>query len=76
MERARAMIAAPGSALTASMLRDIEGGLRVEGDQILGDLLLRAAKANSPSLLRIADVHVKAYEARRERMQGALSGKT
>jgi hypothetical protein len=38
----------------------------VEGDQILGDLLRRAAKPNDPSLLRIATLHVKAYEAARK----------
>ena len=47
------------------MLRDIEGGKPVEGDQILGDLLRRAAKPDERSLLRIATLHVRAYEAER-----------
>ena len=42
LERARAVLTAAGSPLKASMLRDIEGGKPVEGDQILGDLLRRA----------------------------------
>jgi 2-dehydropantoate 2-reductase len=65
LERARATVAAPGSPLMASMLRDIDGGLPVEGDHILGDLLRRAAEPHDHSLLRIAYAHVKAYEARR-----------
>jgi 2-dehydropantoate 2-reductase len=67
VERARAAFTAPGSLLTASMLRDIEGGMPTEGDHILGDLLRRAAKPEERSLLRIAHAHVKAYEARRRR---------
>ncbi len=53
--------------MTASMLRDIEAGKRVEAEAILGDLMRRAASADDPSLLRVAYAHVKAYEARRER---------
>jgi 2-dehydropantoate 2-reductase len=66
LERARAALTAPGSSLKASMLRDIEGGKAVEGDQILGDLLRRARKPHDRSLLRIATLHVKAYEAGRK----------
>ncbi len=64
-DRARATLTAAGSPLKASMLRDIESGKPVEGDQILGDLLRRAAKPDNRSLLRIATLHVKAYEAQR-----------
>jgi 2-dehydropantoate 2-reductase len=67
LEGARPTLTASGSPLMASMLRDIEGGLPVEGDHILGDLLRRAAKPDEHSLLRIAYAHVKAYEARRMR---------
>ena len=63
LERARAAFTAPGSPLTASMLRDIEARRPAEGDHILGDLLRRAAKADDRSLLRIAHAHLKAYEA-------------
>jgi 2-dehydropantoate 2-reductase len=65
LERARAAMTAVGSPIKASMLRDIEGGKPVEGDQILGDLLRRAAKPDDSSLLRIATLHVKAYELAR-----------
>jgi 2-dehydropantoate 2-reductase len=65
LERARAAMTAVGSPIKASMLRDIEGGKPVEGDQILGDLLRRGAKPDDRSLLRIATLHVKAYELAR-----------
>jgi 2-dehydropantoate 2-reductase len=67
MERLRVVFTAAGLPMTASMLRDIEGGMPVEADHILGDLLRRAAKPDDRSLLRIAYAHVKAYEARRMR---------
>ena len=67
LERARAAMTAAGSPLKASMLRDIEGGKPVEGDQILADLLRRAEKPDDRSLLRSATLHVKAYEAGRQR---------
>jgi 2-dehydropantoate 2-reductase len=74
LERARAMFTAPGSLLTASMLRDIEGGMPVEGDHILGDLLRRAAKPDEHSVLRIAYLCLKGYEARRMRGETAAKG--
>ena len=68
IERSRTMLTAAGSPVTASMLRDIEKGAPVEADHILGDLLARAGQpADARSLLRIAYLHVKAYEARRAR---------
>jgi len=67
-ERSLATMTAAGSALTASMLRDIESGGRTEADQILGDLLQRRkSKTTGLSVLALAHVHVKAYEARRKR---------
>lgn len=66
LERARAAMTAAGSPLKASMLRDIEGDKPAEGDQILGDLLRRAANPDGHSLLRIATLHVKAYELARK----------
>ena len=68
IERGRAMLTAPGSPVTASMLRDIEKGAPVEADHILGDLLARGGEPiGAGSLLRVAYAHVKAYEARRAR---------
>jgi 2-dehydropantoate 2-reductase len=73
LERARTVLTASGSPFKASMLRDIEAGNRVEGDQILGDLLLRARKPDDCSLLRIATLHLKAYEAERNGREVAAS---
>jgi 2-dehydropantoate 2-reductase len=73
LERGRVALTASGSPLKASMLRDIEGGKPVEGDQILGDLLRRAKKPDEFSLLRIATLHVKAYEAGRKGREVAAS---
>ena len=66
VERMRGTIAQAGSIFTASMLRDIERGNRVEADHIAGDLIARGTPADT-RLLRIAYVHLKAYEARRSR---------
>lgn len=65
---ARKLLTEPGSGFAASMLRDVEGGGRIEADHIIGDLLRRgtAAGVDAPRL-RIAYAHVKAYEARRAR---------
>ncbi len=68
VERMRGMLAQPGLAFTASMLRDIERGNPIEADHVVGDLIARGAPADT-RLLRIAFVHLKAYEARRKREQ-------
>ncbi len=62
-----AVLTAPGSPFTASMLRDIEQRSRIEADHIVGDLLRRASKAAHTPLLGTAYAHLKAYESRRER---------
>ena len=62
------MLTAPGSAFAASMLRDIERGAPIEADHIIGDLLRRGAgQTRDYPVLRIAHMHLKAYEARRQR---------
>jgi 2-dehydropantoate 2-reductase len=66
-----AILTAPGSAFTASMLRDIEQGSRIEADHIVGDLLRRASKAPPSPLLATAYAHLGAYEARRKRESSA-----
>lgn len=69
-KRARKVLTAAGSALTASMLRDIERNAPIEADHIIGDLLRRAASSQAkPVHLGIAYTHLKAYEARRIRTQ-------
>lgn len=68
-ELARGALTAAGSPMSASMLKDIERGSPVEADHVLGDLLGRAAPQDAVpvSLLRVAYVHLKAYEAMRQR---------
>ena len=64
------MLTAEGSPLTASMLRDIEGGGPTEGEHVLGDMADRAERMGvATPLLRLARCHVAAYEARRAREQ-------
>jgi 2-dehydropantoate 2-reductase len=68
LERTRSMLFARGSAFTASMLRDLEAGGRVEADHIVGDMLRRARGAGVDArLLTAAFCHLQAYEARRLR---------
>jgi 2-dehydropantoate 2-reductase len=58
------ILTAPGSTFTASMLRDIEQGSRIEADHIVGDLLRRASNSVQSPLLSTAYAHLRAYEAR------------
>ena len=68
LERGHAAMTKTGSTMMASMLRDIERGARTEVEHILGELVRRREGASrSHSLLRLAYVHVKSYEARRAR---------
>ena len=65
LKRAQAMLTEAGSTFSASMLRDLEHGGRVEADHVLGDLLARGqAHGVDTPLLRLAYAHLKAYEAR------------
>ncbi|MBA2352877.1 MAG: ketopantoate reductase family protein [Pseudomonadota bacterium] len=66
----RAQLTDKASALTASMLRDIEAGKRTEADHILGDMLVRGLANNVPApLLLIAYSHLQVYERRRRGLQ-------
>ena len=68
MERARGVLTERGSALSASMMRDLEQGGPIEADHIVGDLLARSdAAADALPMLRTAYAHLKAYEVRRMR---------
>jgi 2-dehydropantoate 2-reductase len=61
----RAMLTERGSNFSASMRRDLESGLRTEGDQVLGDMLRRArAKGIATPLLRTAVCHLQVHEHR------------
>ncbi|MEA3124458.1 MAG: 2-dehydropantoate 2-reductase, partial [Caballeronia sp.] len=70
------MFTEAGSTITASMLRDLENGARIEADHVVGDLIARAEGAKgakgaqatvSTPILSTAYAHLKAYESRRER---------
>jgi 2-dehydropantoate 2-reductase len=66
LERARGMLTAEGSQMTASMFRDIKAGARVEADHVIGDLIARGDAAKVPvPRLRTAYTHLKAYENQR-----------
>ncbi|MDM0077867.1 2-dehydropantoate 2-reductase [Variovorax sp. J2P1-59] len=67
IERAREILTAADSMMTASMFKDIERGAPIEADHIVGDLLRRGEGGKTPSLLRVAYAHLKAYESRRAR---------
>ncbi|RDJ00063.1 2-dehydropantoate 2-reductase [Dyella solisilvae] len=68
LARARGVLTEQGSALSASMMRDLEQGGLIEADHVVGDLLARAGQsAESLIMLRTAYAHLKAYEARRAR---------
>jgi 2-dehydropantoate 2-reductase len=64
-EQCHAMLTERGSNFSASMRRDLEAGLRTEGDQVLGDMLRRArAKGIDAPLLRTAVCHLQVHERR------------
>lgn len=67
MENTRSTLTAAGSAFTASMLRDIENGARIEADHIVGDLIARAPATLAHPMLDRVYTHLKAYETRRAR---------
>jgi 2-dehydropantoate 2-reductase len=71
MDNTRKTLTAEGSAFTASMLRDIEGGARIEADHIIGDLIARAPDAAGHPVLDRVYTHLKAYENRRTREAAA-----
>jgi 2-dehydropantoate 2-reductase len=67
-DRAMTILLAPGSPISASMLKDIERGARTEGEHIFGNLIeLGTAHAEPMPTLRMAHAHVSSYEARRAR---------
>jgi 2-dehydropantoate 2-reductase len=72
LQASLAQLTEPGSAMTASMLGDVERRGRTEADHVLGDLLRRRGGLpdGDRSLLRVAYVAVKAAEARAARESG------
>jgi 2-dehydropantoate 2-reductase len=71
LANARSVLFAKGSLASASMLRDIHKGGKIEGDHIIGDMLRRARAfgLNTP-LLRVANAHLQTYEAERVKAAG------
>ncbi|MGI4953385.1 MAG: ketopantoate reductase family protein [Janthinobacterium lividum] len=68
----RAMLTERGSPGAASMLRDILRGAPTEHEHIIGDMLARArASGVATPLLRVANVHLQAYEAVRTQEMAA-----
>jgi 2-dehydropantoate 2-reductase len=68
LAQAKAFQTEKGSAVAASMLRDIEKGGPTEGEHIVGDMAARAkALGVATPNLRLALCHLQAYEARRAR---------
>jgi len=66
MEFGRRALTDPTSKRTASMLHDLELGLPVESDHIVGWMLEQArAHGLDDTILSLAYTHLKAYEARR-----------
>jgi 2-dehydropantoate 2-reductase len=73
LEEYRGLFSDPASAYSASILRDLEAGGRIEGDHILGVLLDAAKRAGVPhELHEAAFLNAKAYEQRRD--AGRLPG--
>ncbi len=65
LEKTRAILTEPGSAMTSSLFRDLEGGGRIEADHLIGDLL-RRGKGPLP-MLALVDASLRTYEVRRRR---------
>jgi 2-dehydropantoate 2-reductase len=65
--RTRSMLMAEGSALTASMFRDIQAGSPIEANHVIGDLIARGELTKTPlPRLRVALTHLQAYERQRK----------
>ena len=67
LQRFNERLTDPEGLWSASMLRDLEAGGRVEADHIVGWMLERARKHRvDDTILSIAYTHLKTYERRRE----------
>jgi 2-dehydropantoate 2-reductase len=65
VEATRKALTTPGSSTAPSMYRDLQQGASIEGDQIVGDLLARGAKARLETpLLATAYAHLSIYQNR------------
>ncbi len=76
MAHSRKILTDRSSALTASMLRDLESGGKTEGEHIVNDMRRRAIAAGSDAtLLAVAWAHLQAREARLARERKAAAGR-
>lgn len=67
VEETRKMLTTKGSGATSSMYRDLMGGLPIEADQIVGDLLKRARGAGiATPLLGAVYANLRVYQNRLE----------
>jgi 2-dehydropantoate 2-reductase len=65
LEQTAATLTAKGSGLASSMYRDLQRGLNVEVDQILGDMVVRAQHLAVPTpLLATAFANLRVYQQR------------
>jgi 2-dehydropantoate 2-reductase len=63
LEQKISLLTARDSNITTSVFRDMQAGLQVEVDHVIGDLITRAETAGVPvPLLRVAHTHLKVYE--------------
>ena len=74
LQRARDVLTEAGSSLTASMLRDLQHGHRIEAEQVIGDMLARATPpVDERGMLALVLTHLQAYEAGRARQPQPLN---
>ena len=66
MSELRALVTTPQSRMGASMFRDLQQGLRVENDHVIGDLLQRALKPEASRTLATVAAHLNVYERQRQ----------
>ena len=65
LESTKLALTTKGSPLTSSMYRDLQGGREIEGDQIIGDLLVRAQSTQvAIPLLSLANTLLAVYRNR------------
>ncbi|WP_045835102.1 2-dehydropantoate 2-reductase [Hyphomicrobium sp. 99] len=65
LEFTKSLMSDSNSKISASMLRDIERGGRIEAEQIVGDIVRRGRAQNvATPLLETALIHLQAYENR------------
>jgi 2-dehydropantoate 2-reductase len=62
MSELRTIVTTPQSRMGASMFRDMQQGLRIENDHVIGDLLRRAPKPEDCRTLATVAAHLNVYE--------------